>query len=283
MTLVCRDHGEFVQLTAISHIQGLTRCPGCLFESPKTKKAIQKFIARFGDRYDYSAVDVKKIDDNVTISCPEHGSFSISPGNFLASPVGCPKCGNARRSLPRISSEVVLARFAEAHTAGRYTYDRFIYQGQLKLATITCTRHGDFQMTPGNHGTGHGCTSCNNNAASKEENAWIDAIEVALGETAERSVRVSSRLGATLDAVFGLVAVEYDGAYWHSLPGALLKDTRKTATAIKDGFAVIRIRACDPKHAPLPDVPNARNIHVGNKVSDADLEAVINAIREARK
>jgi very-short-patch-repair endonuclease len=138
-------------------------------------------------------------------------------------------------------------------------------------------------MSPANHGTKHGCTRCNNNAASAEENAWIAAIEDGLGETAERSVRVSSRRGATLDAVFGAVAVEYDGAYWHGLPGALEKDTRKTATAVVDGFSVIRIRAADPKHPPLPDVPNATNIHVGNKVSTVNVTEVINAIREARK
>jgi very-short-patch-repair endonuclease len=244
---------------------------------------VAKFVARFGTRYDYSDVNVTNVNHHVTISCPDHGAFDISQSNFLASPVGCPACGKTRKSLPRISSDVVVERFRTVHDPGRYTYDRFVYQGQLKLATITCTRHGDFQMTPGNHGTGHGCTRCNNNAASKEENAWVEAIETALGEIAERSVRVSSRLGSTLDAVFGHVAVEYDGAYWHSLPGALMKDTRKTETALKDGFAVVRIRACDPKHDTLPDVPNARNIHVGNKVSDADLEAVINAIREARQ
>jgi very-short-patch-repair endonuclease len=176
-----------------------------------------------------------------------------------------------------------MARFAVAHEAGKYTYERFEYKGQHELSIITCTRHGDFLMSAANHGTRHGCTSCNNNAASREENLWIAAIESRLGETAERSVRVSSRRGATLDAVFGKVAVEYDGAYWHALPGALEKDVRKTATAISDGLFVIRIRAADPKHPPLPDVPNARNIHVGNSVSAAGLTAVINAIREARK
>ena len=282
-TFICRDHGRFKQ-QAQAHLNGINRCPGCFAKMPtQTEKLVARFVERFGARYDYSLVAVRKGEDHITVVCKTNGAFNLSPGNFIASPEGCPACSKAESLGPRISREVIIGRFVAAHDAGRYTYEKFEYTGQHDLSIITCTRHGDFLMSAANHGTKHGCTRCNNNTASKEENLWIAAIEDELGETSERSVRVSSRRGATLDAVFGKVAVEYDGAYWHALPGALDKDIRKTATAITDGFQVVRIRAADPKHPPLPDVPNARNIHVGNRVTATGLTEAVNAVREARK
>ncbi|MGR5096669.1 DUF723 domain-containing protein [Vibrio maritimus] len=47
----------------------------------------------FGERYDYSKVHYQNNRTHVTIICPEHGDFHISPGDFLTRKIGCPHCG----------------------------------------------------------------------------------------------------------------------------------------------------------------------------------------------
>jgi len=49
---------------------------------------------------------------------------------------------------------------ARAQHGNRYGYDRAVYRTGLDKLTITCSHHGDFEQTPGNHLTGHGCPQC---------------------------------------------------------------------------------------------------------------------------
>ena len=52
---------------------------------------IDRFIARHGDRYDYSKVVYSGIDKKVIIGCSIHGQFKQSPSNHLKSN-GCQRC-----------------------------------------------------------------------------------------------------------------------------------------------------------------------------------------------
>ncbi|MCW8349081.1 DUF723 domain-containing protein [Vibrio sp. ZSDZ65] len=48
---------------------------------------------KFGELYDYSKVQYENNRSHVTITCPIHGDFYVSPGNFLTREIGCPQCG----------------------------------------------------------------------------------------------------------------------------------------------------------------------------------------------
>lgn len=95
--IVCPEHGEFRQ-TPYEHLTGLGGCPGCaarLWSSKNTLpldewKALA--VAKHGDRYDYSQVDYKHKDQDVTIVCPDHGPFPQRPHNHTSVGAGCPKC-----------------------------------------------------------------------------------------------------------------------------------------------------------------------------------------------
>jgi very-short-patch-repair endonuclease len=230
---------------------------------------------RHGDRFDYSRIIWVNANTKISLSC-KHGDFTVYPGNALRQDwVGCRWCGGESRQA--LYGQKILGRFAEVW-GDEYDYSEFIYPGQLTKATIVCKKHGPFEMTPANHLTGHGCSSCKNNAPSAQENVWIAAIAKELGLTPSRSVKIPGFYG-TLDAVFGNVAVEYDGAYWHSREGALDKDTRKTAAAKAAGYSVVRLRAYS-KRWVLTNVPEACNVHITEHVTPDQLRVVREAIQK---
>lgn len=97
--IICPEHGEFY-MTPAHHIKG-QGCPIC----GKIKNDLSKYltqeevIKRFKDvhknRYDYSLVNYKKIDDKVCIICPEHGEFWQLPYVHMHG-CGCPRCKSSK-------------------------------------------------------------------------------------------------------------------------------------------------------------------------------------------
>ena len=51
-----------------------------------------------------------------------------------------------------------------------YTYNEVVYKNTLSKVIIVCKIHGEFEVTPGNFLSGHGCKICGlNKAAEKKE------------------------------------------------------------------------------------------------------------------
>lgn len=92
--IICPEHGEFWQAPS-KHLSG-RGCPHC---AGVVKKTTSQFIEEarnvHGDKYDYSKSVYVNKDTKLTIICPEHGEFSMTPRNHLKSE-GCPKCKMAR-------------------------------------------------------------------------------------------------------------------------------------------------------------------------------------------
>lgn len=65
----------------------------------KLKNAfLEKAKSKYGDTFDYSKVDYKGSRTKVTIICPIHGEYEMTPEGHLKSKTGCPKCSH---SLPK--------------------------------------------------------------------------------------------------------------------------------------------------------------------------------------
>ncbi|NOH31243.1 DUF723 domain-containing protein [Vibrio mediterranei] len=47
---------------------------------------------KFGEYYDYSKVHYENNRTRITITCPIHDDFDVTPDNFLSREIGCPKC-----------------------------------------------------------------------------------------------------------------------------------------------------------------------------------------------
>jgi len=95
--IICKEHGEFEQ-TPSHHLlreQGCYKCGEIRTANSKysnTNEFIEKSKKIHGDKYDYSNVNYKKANENVNITCKEHGIFSIRPNNHINSNQGCVKC-----------------------------------------------------------------------------------------------------------------------------------------------------------------------------------------------
>lgn len=125
---------------------------------------IKKAKSLYGDKYDYSKVDVNKRDEKgrVCIICPKHGEFWQKPSQHLSGH----QCSKCKHEEHIIGSKVFIER-ANKIFNGFYDYQKVIYKGIFQKVTVTCPKHGDFEITPSNHLQGSGCKECMKERFSK--------------------------------------------------------------------------------------------------------------------
>ena len=89
--IICPTHGEFWKRP--EHFLRGQGCPKCSNKLFKLNKDI--FIDRsnkiHNNKYNYSKVEYKTVEDKVCIICPMHGEFWQTPHSHMSG-VGCPKC-----------------------------------------------------------------------------------------------------------------------------------------------------------------------------------------------
>ena len=122
----------------------------------KTKEEfIQEAVAVHGTKYDYSLVDYVNNRTKVTIVCPTHGKFSISPAGHVCMEYGCIECGGTRK---RTTAEFI--QQANILHNYRYDYSKTTYVNQETPIVINCSVHGDYTQTPFGHLHSFGCREC---------------------------------------------------------------------------------------------------------------------------
>ena len=85
------EHGEF-WVTPHAHIGSMkSGCPKCSNKFGSQERFIKLANLRFNNFYDYSKVEYKNALTDVTIICPFHGEFEITPNEHLSGR-GCPNC-----------------------------------------------------------------------------------------------------------------------------------------------------------------------------------------------
>lgn len=163
ITIVCNEHGEFLQIPA-DHKAG-KGCRKCGSKNTGKKRlTTELFIARsietHGNKYDYSQSIYVDAKTKVCICCKEHGSFWQLPFAHFGNKQGCPNCANDKISTRcRLDISHFLKRSKEAH-GDRYCYSKSEYNGAGVPVTIICKEHGEFAQTPENHYAGSGCPTC---------------------------------------------------------------------------------------------------------------------------
>lgn len=278
VTVVCPIHGDF-QVRSILHWKG-QECLHCSGVKSDWPSYLNKFRLVHGDKYEYSKVIFEGPHKAITVVCPTHGDFDVQPVNHGRVTSGCRGC-SADAKIHK-SAETILEKFKQAH-GETYSYEKFEYCGALRVSTITCLKHGDFYMTPGNHYQGHGCPSCWQNTPSRPEVAWMASISRISGWEYTSSPKIQGVIGVP-DSIFeaGLdrpVVVEYDGNYWHSREKSMLKDTKKTQQLAETGHHVVRLRVTGQRI--LECVPNATlNVSVPEYPTDSLVQEIITKIKE---
>ena len=123
------------------------------------EEVIEDFIKVHGTTYNYSQVVYINNHTRVTIGCPRHKPFTISPAHHKNGR-GCPKCGNTNRAKSkRDTTESIIAKFVKLHGA-RYDYGKVVYSSSRELVKVICTEHGVFPVSSNNHLKGRGCPLC---------------------------------------------------------------------------------------------------------------------------
>lgn len=158
--IICPIHGEFLQ-TPSRHTNMKQGCPKCSHQSyPNTSEIfIEKARSIYGDKYTYDKVNYKNNKTPVTITCPVHGDFNVRPDNFLHNH-GCPKCGILMKPQCVPWTKEKFIEKARSIYGDKYTYDKVDYINSEVKVIITCSKHGDFEITPDNFLRGHSCPHC---------------------------------------------------------------------------------------------------------------------------
>jgi hypothetical protein len=266
VTVTCKEHSDFL-VTPNNHLSG-NGCPKCLGRGYTPEEQLENFIKDghriHNNKYDYSLVNIT--DKKLTIICPIHGEFKQSKIGHITNESGCPVCGGIKKGLSRrLSKDEFVAKANETHNH-RYTYDNVVYQGAHKKVSITCTKHGDFSITPANHwSNGVGCPSCFNSNPSKGEVKIYDWLtEHNIHFEFQKSFpdlyykSKNGRLKYDFYIPDQNLLIEFDGEYHYnpisfskliSKEDQLLltqtRDRLKTEYAEKNGYKLLRIRYDD--------------------------------------
>lgn len=172
--IICPIHGSFTQC-ASSHLNGC-ECPYCyndrrsITQQFKKEYVINLFRKVHGDYYLYDLFEYNGMNRKSTVICPIHGEFSITPNHHYYRKQGCSYCsGNANKT-----TEQCINDFKKVH-GDKYIYTKVEYINAYSNVCIICPIHGEFWMTPHNHGHGkQGCPFCNE---SKLENKVEDFLK----------------------------------------------------------------------------------------------------------
>jgi len=122
-------------------------------------------------RYDYSLVPAAYVngDTRVTIVCPDHGPFELTPREHRRvreTPwgpqrgQGCRDCKSFNASL-ELRRQRFISKAVEVH-GHRYDYREVTYVDAKTDVTVLCTEHGPFSVRPDNHTSKYpsGCPDC---------------------------------------------------------------------------------------------------------------------------
>ena len=185
VTIICKEHGEFQQ-TPAKHYIG-RGCPACGHSriananSMITEGFIRKARAVHGDRYDYSNTVYVSTISQLTVTCKEHGEFSVQARQHLikSTPRHCPLCLKITASRKMVNTAYGPKKITHRYNTlsyvaacksmhgDRYDYSKVEYTGSINKVTIICPTHGQFEQIASNHLRGKwGCVGCS--AAEKK-------------------------------------------------------------------------------------------------------------------
>lgn len=160
IVVICPSHGEF-SVTPANHLRSASGCRKCghieklgTTSDRSRLTPIERFLKRHGDKYDYSLVQYRGNQSKVTVICPNHGEFTVSPVEHWKGS-GCKQC-----NTKSIDQEECIRRFRAQH-GDKFDYSKTVFVSQTVAVTVICPEHGGFSVQPVNHWkTRSGCKGC---------------------------------------------------------------------------------------------------------------------------
>ena len=170
VTITCPEHGDFEQ-TASEHIGG-KGCQKCANNVPISEiEFLKRARGKYGNKFDYTLMKYQDYRTPVTIICPEHGEFTLTPMYHLTYSMGCVACSRDKMSKEMsMTTEEFIERAVYVH-GDRYDYSKVNYINSNYKVDIICKKHNLlFSQDPTSHLSGCGCPKCN--ASKMELRIW---------------------------------------------------------------------------------------------------------------
>lgn len=140
----------------------------------KVENFVERAIAVYGDRFDFSKTEYINSRTKVCVICPKHGEFWTNPKDFLYGHA-CPYCANEKRGREVIDTRTFIEKARKIH-GDKYDYSKVDYKNAMDGVIIICPVHGEFVMMPNNHiNQKQGCPKCAGRKLNNEE--WIDRFK----------------------------------------------------------------------------------------------------------
>lgn len=255
----CPKHGDF-KIKPNRHLYGPKQgCKYCAEHSRfnTTDTFIEKAKLIHGELYDYSKVDYKHSNENVTIICKEHGEFEQIANNHLQGA----KCLKCYEEESRPTLEDVIDKFNKIHK-GKYDYTEVNYINNYSSVKIICKKHGSFMQSPSDHASGNGCPRCRE---SKGETLIASAlIDLKINFKTEKKFKdCKSKFNRPLRFDFYLpdynTCIEFDGPQHFKVSNYFGKeafkntkenDEKKNKYCSDNGIGLIRIKYTDKDKIP---------------------------------
>ena len=245
--LTCKVHGDF-EARPDSLLSGCG-CPKCGDESRKEKLTsnTDEFIAKaklvHGDKYTYENVVYKSWNEKVSVTCPIHGDFLITPNHLLGGE-GCKQCGIENRAKSRsLGIDALQNKSNDVHN-GKYKVISQSYVNAKNGVEFECPIHGKFVQTPDSHLAGHGCPKCGNQM-SKAEDEICSFIGGMIGDS--NIIRNDRDIldGYEIDIYIPdyKLGIEFNGLHWHTENFGKDRNyhLNKTDKGLSKGIYVIQI------------------------------------------
>lgn len=164
-------------------------CPKCGRESQieKRRSNTEEFVKAaktiHKEELIYDKVEYVNSRTKVCITCPIHGDFWVTPGNFLSGH-GCKECGKlmAYNKHNENARSTYIEKANIVHN-GFYIYTNTNYINSRSMINVICPKHGLFSLKANAHLNGNGCRLCAN-----EKNG--DRNRLTLEEFKERAYNV---------------------------------------------------------------------------------------------
>lgn len=164
-----------------------------------TDKWIDEAVRVWGAKYDYSLANFVNTKTKLTVICPSHGPWDISPDNHLRGKRGCPACGRERLKSSLTKPFASFINEARRIHGDRYSYDESTYAGARQKLRISCTTHGIYLQSPEVHLRGRGCPKCSDQ--NRLETQRLVSVKNVIGLIAKLSDGRVSIVSSTFSSI----------------------------------------------------------------------------------
>lgn len=152
----------------------------------------EKFLGQmrrlYGDRLSFPSLDYRNQRTQITVRCNVHGVEYLSwPCNLARGKCGCPRCAG------KLTREDFIEKARKTH-GDRYNYDKVRFINTTTKVTVTCPRHGDWDVKPVVHySDGSGCPHCAIENARLTVDRFIELATAVHGDAYDYSKVILSK------------------------------------------------------------------------------------------